>query len=350
MTLFTEARDRVTEAVEKWEPRLAISVFGLFLGGAVLGHYGSSLLEITNRTAEIIEKVCSAGAATVGVFSLCGFAVKMFRNPHRFPKHRTGPNQKDHQTTAPERDKSESGLVFSTRSGLFGFPKFRFFVPNEEQLEWFVEWSEGDTQIADANPHMPTYQRQLLYKNWYYANPRHFLVMQSKLTFGAVWSTVALSILLDLPQKTLGALVQKQIGVIDIRKQDLVFGPEERQGKSILYDTLIFDDSLRTQITDYKIWHSIFHLSQFPTPTSENPVALLIEPDNDVLKRGFRKNKFGPYKKFELVTKHEVFEFGLSSGGNANDRQSRTVFQWGLIRDLNLTIPVGCYSPESLNP
>lgn len=350
MALFTEAKERLTKAVEKWEPKLAILFFVLLLGGAVLGHYGSGLFELTNRTAEIIEKVCSAGAAAVGVFGLCSFAIKMFRDPHRFPDHGMVPTQEGCKTTAPDRDKSEGGLVFSTRSGIFGFPKFRFFVPDEEQLEWFVEWSEGDAQIADANPHLPTYRRRLLYKDWYAANPRHFLVMQSKSTFGAVWNTVALSILLDLSQQTLDALLKKEIGVIDIRKQHLAFMPEERQGKNILYDTLIFDDSFRKKVSDYKIWHSIFHLSQFPTPTPEAPVALFIEPDNDILKRGFRNKKFGLYKKFELVTTHEVFEFDLPSEESTPDRQSRTVFQWGLVRELNLTMPVGCYSPQNLGP
>jgi hypothetical protein len=350
MVLFTEAKNRLTEAVEKWEPKLAISVFVLFLGGAVLSRYGSGLFEFTNRTAEIIEKVCSAGAAAVGVFGLCGLAMKKFRDPHRFPEHRTVPIHEVYMTTAPDKDKSEAGLVFSTRSGMFGFPKFRFFVPDEEQLEWFVEWSVGDAQIADANPHLPIYRRRLLYKDWYAANQKHFLVMQSKSTFGAVWNAVSLSILLDLPQQTLDALLQKEIGVIDIRKQHLAFMPEERQGKNILYDTLIFDDSFRKQVSDYKVWHSIFHLSQFPTPTPEAPVALFIEPDNDVLKRGFRSKKFGPYKKFELVTTHEIFEFDLSSEGSTPNRQSRTIFQWGLVRDLNLTIPLGCYSPQSLRP
>lgn len=347
MPFFTRAKDRFTEAVEKWEPKLAISVFILFLGGAVLGHYGSGLLEITNRTAEIMEKVCSAGAAVVGLFGLCSFAMKKVRDPHRFPEHRPAPTHEIYKTTAPDRDITEDGLVFCSRSGMFGFPKFRFFVPEEEQLEWFVEWSEEDAQIADANPHFPTYRRRLLYNDWYSANPKHFLVMQSKSTFGAVWNTVALSILLDLPKQTLDALLQKKIGVIDIQRQHLVFAPEERQGTHLLYDTLIFNDSFRNQVTEYKVWHSIFHLSQFPPPMPKAPIALFIEPDNDVLKRGFRRKKFGPYKKFELVTTHELYEFDLSSEGRGHDRQSRTVHQWRLVSDLNLTIPVGCQGLQS---
>jgi hypothetical protein len=329
---FVEIRRKITEFVDRWDPKISLAVLLLLGAAGYLEHKGSEWGDISKQTAEYGEEACLAAGVLVGTLQISSWSQRKFAKRHTF----------EPKTSLPDRDELEPGLVFTSRN-LFGFPKFRFFIPDETQLEWFVEWSEGDSTIRDANEHFETYQRRLLYSTWYRANPNHFLVMQSKATVGANWSTVALSIILDLPTKSINALRNQSLAVIDLHKEHFSFDSDERKGANLLYDTLILEKTFRKQISDFKTWHSLFHFALFPVPTAEAKVSLFIEPDNDDLKRSFKdKRKYGPYIVSTLVSGHEIFEFVLPNEPESSIRPKRTVEQWRSLRERGFVIPVGC--------
>ena len=101
---------------------------------------------------------------------------------------------------------------------MFGYPKYRFFVPTADGLDVFVEWSDEEPEVNAANPGLQRYQRRNLYLEWYAADQRSFFIMQSKSTFGAKWEAKAISIMLPLPLEAYLALKNKQLGVIDLRR------------------------------------------------------------------------------------------------------------------------------------
>jgi hypothetical protein len=254
---------------------------------------------------------------------------------------RPAPSYSDPKGSLPELDTTEAGgLIFKSDAGV-GFPKVRFFTPDKHEIEWFVEWSDEDAAIAEAS-NLLSRQRALLYESWYSVDPRYFLVMQRKETIGAIWETVALSIILALPEKTLARIKSKNMSVVDLRAEHLRFQAGERVGRYLLYDTLIFEPHFREIYSEFKRWHSLMHFARFDPPEPGTEVTILIEPDNPRLKKSLQsRRKYGKHPTFKIIGNHVVHEFHLPRRETDPARVARFEFYWKLLRSKKWVIPVG---------
>jgi len=326
MASAAERRRKIVEFVDSWEPKFSLLVLlGLILA-AYLGHVGSEKGQIAGRTAEVIHWVCLGFGVIVALLQIWTWLLRWSKPPC----------YEDPRTGFPCRDETLPGLVFKS-----GSQNYRFFVPDRTYIEWFVKWSEGDPVVHGAT-NLATYERRRLYENWYRAKPAHFLVMQSKQTVGTDWSIVALSIILDLPRRTLDSLKAHNLGVIDIQYEDLRPQGGERSGRYLLYDTLIFARAFQERFSDFKRWHSLLHLSQFPTPKEKAKVSIFIEPDNARLRYSLQRNRYGPHSIYKLVNDHDLFEFVLPGADIQSKRARRFVKLWEELKQRKIRIPVGC--------
>lgn len=323
-------KDTIIGFVDNWEPKASLLVLAALLLAAFFTHIGSSLDKITDAAAHAIDTLCFCAAVLVGVLQVRSWTMKL-APPCTYDDPKRG---------IPKQDESASGLVFRTES-LVGYPRFRFFVPERDDLEYFVKWSSSDPTIADAS-NIKGYQRRLLYESWYNVNPKQFLILQSQQTFGGVWETVALSIILDIPKRTLKALRLKKTAVVDLREPDLALSATDRSGQYLLYDTLIFSPGFREKVSEFKRWHSLFHLSQFPSPTPETPVTILVEPDNLRLHFSIQRGRYGHYKQIPLVNNHVLFQFDLPGAADQSKRARNLVYFWNLLQFKRFEIPTGC--------
>jgi len=240
----------------------------------------------------------------------------------------------------PKRDTNEAGLVLNSPSP-YGFPKAHFFVPRPEDLKWFVEWSEANPAIADANE-LPTYKRKLLYESWYDADPQSFLVMQRKQTVNDIWETYALSIILTLPKETVYRLKDHQLSIIDLRAEHLQFLAGERKGRYLLFDTLIIDPHSRDKYSDFKRWHSLIHFARFEPPATNREISVLIEPDNPQLKKSLNNpKKYEVREHFELIGGHRVHEFVFPVSGMPAPKLKAFEQYWQQIHTERWDIQVG---------
>jgi hypothetical protein len=326
MASAAERRQKIIDFVDSWDPKFSlIALLGLIVA-AYLGHVGSEKGKIAERTAEVIHWVCLGFGVIVALLQIWNWLPKWSR-PDVY---------EDPWTGFPYRDERLPGLVFKS-----GFQKYRFFVPDRTYIEWFVKWSEGDPVVQVAT-NLATYKRRRLYENWYRAKPAHFLVMLSKQTVETDWSIVALSIILDLPRRTLDRLKAHHLAVIDIQYEDLVPQAGERSGRYLLYDTLIFARAFQERFSDFKRWHSLLHLSQFPTPKEKAKVSIFIEPDNARLRYSLQRNRYGPHSIYKLVNDHDLFEFVLPGADIQSKRARRFVDLWEELKQRKIEIPVGC--------
>src|SRR5882762_1081339 len=209
MASAAERRKKIVEFVHRWDPTFSLIVVLCLIVAAYLGHVGSGKGKIAARTAEVIHWVCLGFGVIVVLLQIWNWRLRWSKPPVYFPY----------------RDETLPGLVFKS-----GFQKYRFFVPDRTYIEWFVKWSEGDPVVQGAT-NLATYERHRLYENWYRAKREHFLVMQYKQTVGTDWSIVALSIILDLPRRTLDSLKAHNLCVIDIQYEDLRPQGGERSGR-----------------------------------------------------------------------------------------------------------------------
>jgi hypothetical protein len=330
MASAAERRKRIVEFVDSWEPKFSLIVLVGLIVAAYLGHVGSAKGEIAERTAEMIHWACLGSGVLVALLQIWSWLLQ-WSKPDVY---------EDPQNGFPDRDKTLAGLVFKSRQ-MFGFPKYRFFVPDQADITLFVEWSEGDPVVQGAT-NLPTYQRQLLYENWYRAKPAHFLMMKSQQTVWTAWSPVALSIILDLPQRTLESLKARRMAVIDMRYEDLTPQAGERSGRYLLYDTLIFAPAFQERFSDFKRWHSLLHLSQFPAPKEQAEVSIFIDPDNARLRYSLQRNRYGPHSIHTLVNDHDLFEFVLPGADIQSKRARRFVELWEQLKQRKIEIPEGC--------
>ncbi len=326
MASAAQRRQKIVEFVDNWEPKFSLIVLLGLIAAAYLGHVGSEKGEIAQRTAEVIHSVCLGFGVIVALLQIWNWLPKWSR-PDVYADPCTG---------FPNRDKTLPGLVFNSR-----FQKYRFFVPDRTYIEGFVKWSEEDPAVQGAT-NLPTYERHRLYENWYRAKRAHFLVMQSRQTVETHWSIVALSIILDLPRRTLDRLKAHHLAVVDIQYEDLVPQPGERSGRYLLYDTLIFARAFQERFSDFKRWHSLLHLSQFPTPTEKAKVSIFIEPDNTRLRYSLQRNRYGPHSIYKLVNDHDLFEFVLPGADIQSKRARRFVELWEELKQRKIKIPEGC--------
>jgi hypothetical protein len=318
--------------VDRWDSKLSVIIGLLLFAAFYLGKIGSERQEITRQMAEWIEGGCLLGGVLVGLLQFAVWIRKWTvpRPPDPVPAE-----------AIPERDATEPGLVL--KSPPFGFPKARFFIPLPDNLEWFVEWSEADTAIAEAND-LPTYKRRLLYRNWYKADPRSFLVMQRKQTVGAIWETYALSIILVLPEEAVRRLKNHEMSVIDLHSADLHFPADERKGRYLLYDTFIIDARFHDRYSDFKRWHTLIHFAQFDLPASGREVSVFIEPDNPRLKISLNNSKkYGAHTKFDLRGEHCVHEFVFPFSGTSTVKLKDFERYWALLHAAKWLVPVGTH-------
>jgi hypothetical protein len=326
-----EFRKQIIEFVERWDGPFSITALVIFAAAGLLAHFGYDEGELAKNTAEDIDWALLGAGAVVGFLRYWNWHLRGSK-PSTY---------EDPQGLFPNRDKSERGLAFLNPDGAFGFPKYRFYIPTRDDLDEFVEWSEEDPGIRDSNQNLQTYQRGLLYRTWYDVEPRSFLIMQSKSTVGAIWRTIGLSIMLQLPEQTYEELKNKQLGVIDFKREHLIYPAGERRGRYLLYDTLIFEETFRKRTTDFKSWHSIFHFSQFPAPKHDAIVTLLIEPDNRELEDGMKKGKYGPFTSFKTINGHTIYEFELPDASLYSSQGRRAITHWQTLRDSNFDIQIG---------
>jgi hypothetical protein len=331
MSRLPKLRRKTIEFVERWDAPFATFTLCLFGLALLLSLYGYKQSERARRTAECIDFSLLGASTLVGCLR--------WWNSHLTTTQPPNPYQ-DPLGLLPRRDESERGLAFFNPEGIFGYPKYRFFIPKRANLDVFIEWSDEDPQMHDANPAIEPYQRRILYQNWYDADVRSFLVMQSKRTVGAKWETKAISIILQLPHKSYTALKDKELAVIDLRREHLTHDHEER-GEYLLYDTLIIEESLRKTPTDFKFWHSLFHLSLYSEPTNGSPVSLLIEPDNPKLAKNFTKGKYGSFTTFKTINGHTIYEFRLPESALQSSYARRFVRLWRQLRESGFQIQVG---------
>lgn len=322
-----EIRKRIIETVDRWDPKFSGIIVVLVVCAAWLTRPGSWFGELFRELAEWIHWACVCAGSLVVVLQCWNWVLKR-TGPHTFV---------DPRGTFPERDTSLPGLVFNSH-GVFGYPKMQFVIPSKADLEHFVEWSDEDPAIAEAN-NLTRDQRRVIYHSWYKASRKSFLMLQSKQTFGAVWETIAISIILALPKRTIDAIKAHTLSVIDLRYEHLRFRMRERKGRFLLYDTLIFAKSFKERYSDFKSWHSVLHLSQFPAPTRRRKVLLIVEPDNDGLKASFKWNRYGPHTKFAAVTGHEFFVFDLPAAAESSTRARSIVRHWEQAGELGIRIP-----------
>jgi hypothetical protein len=237
----------------------------------------------------------------------------------------------------PERN-HPAGLVFLSES-LVGFPKFRFFVPIQDDLELFIRASEEDPNVQEESG-LDTVERTLLYESWYSFNPHCFLVMQRAESIGSGWKEVALSIILPIPAKLLQRLRDERIKVVQIRGENLTPDPRETV-RTLLYDTLIFDKSFRESFSEFKKWHTLLHFAQFEPPSPGHAVTVLIEPDNPLLQLSFQCGRYGPHKTFLLHGGHTMREFTLPVDASGHARVRNFQENWQLLCKKHWPVPIG---------
>ncbi len=334
-----ESSKVLVEFLDVWGSGASLVLFLLSAATYLLTYLGVLHGRVGEAGAAITDKICYGGAVAAGIIRLAQWIKKVSQTPVQY---------EDPTRSVPDIDDSETrGPVFTSRLG-FGYPKFRFFVPDEDDLEFFVEASEDDPNIADASG-LNEEARTLLYESWYSIDPRFFLVMERKKTVGAVWEIVALSIILKLPSKTVTMLKSKKLTVVGIRPKHLRC--EAERDATLLYDTLIFTEDFRKDVSDFKRWHTLFHFSRFEAPTMEQRVSVLIEPDNPRLKVSLRnRGKYGRHKTFRLRSGrgifpyffgHKVHVFELPRPQIDNTRIAEFVYYWRRIREKNLVFPIG---------
>jgi hypothetical protein len=333
MSRSLEYRRTVIEFVERWDGPCASLAVILFAFAAVLTFYGAKQGDFAKETAEYIDFSLLGAGAFVGGLRAWNWHLRT-----RTPIH---PPYRDPLGILPVRDTSEYGLVFLSPEGMFGYPKYRFFIPSLDDLEVFVEWSDEEPEMNAANPGLQRYQRALLYRDWYGAEQRSFLIMQSKSRFGGTWDTKAISIVLPLPRETYQALKRKEIGVIDLRKTHLTYHEGEESKEYLLYDTLIVNESIRSTPTEFKFWHSLFHFSLFQAPAENSPLSILIEPDNPTLARSFDKGRYGSFTKFTAINGHTFYELVVPKSSQHSPNGRRFVPLWQELRNSGFRIEVG---------
>lgn len=332
MSRALEVRREIIEFIERWDGPFASLALALFATAFMLTLYGASQGEIAKKTAEYIDFSLLGAGALVGSLRAWNWHLRTKKPPNPY---------RDPLGLLPARDMSEYGLVFLNPEGMFGYPKYRFFIPTADELEVFVQWSDEEPEVNAANPGLQPYQRNILYRDWFAADQRSFFIMQSKSTFGAKWETKAISIMLPLPLKAYLDLKNQQLGVIDLRRSHLTYERDERPGEYLIYDTLIIDESIRGKPTEFKFWHSLLHLSLFAEPTDQAPVHLLIEPDNPKLSHNFNKGKYGAYTTFTAVNGHTFYEFQLPESSWQSQYGRRFVPLWRDLRQSGLRIELG---------
>jgi hypothetical protein len=340
MSLARDISELAVELLDVWGSAVSLSLFLLSIVIFVLSSLGLLNDPIAEHSREVIDRVCFAGAATAGLVRLVMLIRRLTIKPLVYEDPKTG---------LPDIDyRDRTGPVFISRLN-FGYPKFRFFVPSEEDLGLFVDASNDDPNIAAASG-VQKDARRMLYEGWYGVDPKYFLGMERKRDFGDVWETVALSIILQLPEATVSLLRKKKITVVQIRPKHLQIGSGERK-TTLLYDTLIFDQTFRNEVSEFKRWHTLFHFAQFAAPTAEVMVDIWIEPDSPILKLSLRKRgKYGRHKTFRLQSSrrllpqlfgHKVHVFTLPRPQIDNSRLARFIYYWGRIRQEAWDIPVG---------
>ena len=284
--------------------------------------------KLVNGVKDAIEIICSVTVVVLVSIALMWQLKKLLQkvSDYEDPKH--GPHVDTH-----ERDPV-------LRSDLtVGFPKARFFIPVQADLEWFVHASEEDPAIAEAS-NLKTYERKLLYKRWYNVDPRHFVVMQRKEALGKGWENTAFSIILALPSRTFAKLKAREMAVVNIADADLQFEGSEKR-RIFLYDTLIFVPQFREKHSEFKRWHSLLHFAQFDAPSRRRRITILIEPDNPRLRKSLESTgKYGEHETFISANGHVVHEFTLPQS-TKGARVRHFEGYWKLSRSKEWAMPTG---------
>jgi hypothetical protein len=130
MANAAERRHEIVEFVDSWEPKFSLVVLVGLIVAAYLSHVDSEKGKIAESTADIIHWACLGSGVLVALLQIWSWLLK-WSKPDVY---------EDPQNGFPDRDKTLPGLVFKSKQ-MFGFPKYRFFVPKRTQQSRRAEWS-----------------------------------------------------------------------------------------------------------------------------------------------------------------------------------------------------------------
>jgi hypothetical protein len=169
---------------------------------------------------------------------------------------------------------------------------YRFrMAQHEGDLTAFVDWSDGEAEIAQRYPELHGPKRRKLYQTWFKIRKEAFLLLERFDRKSHQWNSIALSIMLPLTEHGQKQICEQRLKVVEIGdSRDAVIARDGEASPCFLIDTWIVKPRqileqrvVREAHEHYGICLLFVHAGVLWDGTQ--PMTCLVEPDNRTVER-----------------------------------------------------------------